>query len=253
MIKDKITTKDYPLLVPTILIVSLICVFFSQGIWQLKKHRLKSSSAAIVKDMVNENHVLEHHNIFDKAIEKFYYQPTRVFGEFLNDKDIYFYSYKKSLGNGASCSYQLFTPFKTHSGQIILVARGWIANKYKNNIKRNIAHHFRKGSSIVGYIIPTHSKPILSSFADCKNNIWYSLYLPEISKYLNLKLESFYILPKASENKDLFCDTPLTPIDDKEVIDRLSHNNHFSYFITWLSMALLLIVIYVLYFLRKLD
>ena len=88
------------------------------------------------------------------------YQRVKLQGKFLYDKQIFLYS----LNDKGKPGYDVVTPMLTTANEYILINRGWIEKKFKNDLKIN---NF-KGNQING-IIKKISKP---NIFKPKNEIW---------------------------------------------------------------------------------
>lgn len=252
MYRKKKPKKPENILLPTLLAIGIIAILISLFTWQLNKHQYKLSVSKNIKKMIVQNALFEYDALSTKTLTPLHYKPIKVEGKFLHHKEIYLYSVENSVSRSYKNNYQLFTPFQTKSGKIILIARGQLDVRYKNPKSRmNLNSQEEKNSTITGLVIPPHKKPLLSSFADLKNNIWYSLYIPEISKYLDLPVEDGYILPDAERNPHIFDNEIIIPIDDKTILTRIHNNNHLTYAITWGVLAICMAGTYCIYCVKR--
>ena len=138
-------------------------------------------------------------------------------------------------GNGKP-GYDIITPLKINSNEILIVNRGWISNDLKNN--KNI--NKMKSKSFEG-IVKKISKPNpFKPENDIKNNVWYSLKLEDLQNFTGYKLTNFVLYLQNSENN----------LVEKKIISPDLPNNHLKYAITWYSVALS-ILLYFLYFRKK--
>ena len=203
-----------------------IILFCSLGTWQI--HRLQWKL-----DLISEiNNGLNSEPVFysNKNIKN--YQKVKFSGIFDFKKQIYLYS----LNNKGKPGYDIITPLKTNSNEILLINRGWIQKDQKNNKKINkiISNSFE---GILKKITkPNPFKPD----NDIENNIWYSLNLKDLESFTGYKLSNFVLFLQNNQN---------TLVENKIVSPDLP-NNHLKYAITWYSVALS-ILLYFLYFRKK--
>ena len=203
-----------------------IILFCSLGTWQI--HRLQWKL-----DLISEiNNGLNSEPVFysNKNIKN--YQKVKFSGIFDFKKQIYLYS----LNNKGKPGYDIITPLKINSNEILLINRGWIQKDQKNNknINKTISNSFE---GILKKITkPNPFKPD----NDIKNNIWYSLNLEDLENFTGYKLSNFVLFLQNNQN---------ILVENKIVSPDLP-NNHLKYAITWYSVALS-ILLYFLYFRKK--
>ena len=203
-----------------------IILFCSLGTWQIYRLQWKL-------DLINEiNNGLNSDPVFYSNTNVINYQKVKFDGIFDFEKQIYLYS----MNSKGTPGYDVITPIKIDSNEILLVNRGWINkdlkdNKSINNIK------FKSFEGIIKKITkPNPFKPE----NDIKNNIWYSLKLKDLESFTGYKLNNFVIYLQNYQNN---------LVKNKFVGPDLP-NNHLKYAITWYSVALS-ILLYFLYFRKR--
>ena len=203
-----------------------IILFCSLGTWQIYRLQWKL-------DLINEiNYGLNSESVPYSKKNIINYQKVKFSGTFDFGKQIYLYSLN---GNGKP-GYDIITPLKINSNEILIVNRGWISNDLKNN--KNI--NKMKSKSFEG-IVKKISKPNpFKPENDIKNNVWYSLKLVDLQNFTGYKLNNFVLILQNNQNN---------LIENKTVSPDLP-NNHLKYAITWYSVALS-ILLYFLYFRKK--
>jgi len=203
-----------------------IILFCSLGTWQI--HRLQWKL-----DLISEiNNGLNSEPVFYSNTNIKNYQKVKFSGIFDFKKQIYLYS----LNNKGKPGYDIITPLKINSNEILLINRGWIQKDQKNNknINKTISNSFE---GILKKITkPNPFKPD----NDIKNNIWYSLNLEDLENFTGYKLSNFVLFLQNNQN---------ILVENKIVSPDLP-NNHLKYAITWYSVALS-ILLYFLYFRKK--
>ena len=203
-----------------------IVIFCSLGTWQIYRLQWKL-------DLINEiNYGLNSESVPYSKKNIINYQKVKFSGTFDFEKQIYLYS----LNSNGKPGYDIITPIKINSNEILLVNRGWISNDLKNN--KNI--NKMKSKSFEG-IVKKISKPNpFKPENDIKNNVWYSLKLEDLQNFTGYKLTNFVLYLQNSENN----------LVEKKIISPDLPNNHLKYAITWYSVALS-ILLYFLYFRKK--
>ena len=203
-----------------------IILFCSLGTWQI--HRLQWKL-----DLISEiNNGLNSEPVFYSNTNIKNYQKVKFSGTFDFKKQIYLYS----LNIKGKPGYDIITPLKINSNEILLINRGWIQKDQKNNknINKIISNSFE---GILKKITkPNPFKPD----NDIKNNIWYSLNLEDLENFTGYKLSNFVLFLQNNQN---------ILVENKVVSPDLP-NNHLKYAITWYSVALS-ILLYFLYFRKK--
>ena len=203
-----------------------IILFCSLGTWQIYRLQWKL-------DLINEiNYGLNSESVPYSKKNIINYQKVKLSGTFDFGKQIYLYS----LNSNGKPGYDIITPLKINSNEILIVNRGWISNDLKNN--KNI--NKMKSKSFEG-IVKKISKPNpFKPENDIKNNVWYSLKLEDLQNFTGYKLTNFVLYLQNSENN----------LVEKKIISPDLPNNHLKYALTWYSVALS-ILLYFLYFRKK--
>ena len=203
-----------------------IILFCSLGTWQI--HRLQWKL-----DLISEiNNGLNSEPVFYSNTNIKNYQKVKFSGIFDFKKQIYLYS----LNNKGKPGFDIITPLKINSNEILLINRGWIQKDQKNNKNIN-----KITSNSFEGILKKITKPNpFKPDNDIEKNIWYSLNLKDLESFTGYKLSNFVLFLQNNQN---------TLVENKIVSPDLP-NNHLKYAITWYSVALS-ILLYFLYFRKK--
>ena len=175
---------------------------------------------------------LKSNPVLYSKLDLYNYQKVKFNGVLDFKKQIYLYS----LNKNGSPGYDVITPAKTKTNEIILVNRGWIKKDLKNNQDINkIQNNYFEG--VVKKITkPNPFKPE-NNF---KNNEWYSLNLSDLENFMGYKLNEYVLVLQNN----------LNPLIEIKTISPNLPNNHLKYALTWYSIALS-ILLYFLYFRKK--
>ena len=210
----------------TIFVLFSIVLFCSLGTWQI--HRLQWKV-----DLISEiNNGLNSEPIFYSNTNIKNYQKVKFSGIFDFEKQIFLYS----LNNKGKPGYDIITPLKINSNEILLINRGWIQKDQKNNknINKIVSNSYQ---GILKKITkPNPFKPD----NDIKNNIWYSLKLTDLEDFTGYKLSNFVLFLQNNQNN----------LVENKIVSPDLPNNHLKYALTWYSVALS-ILLYFLYFRKK--
>ena len=206
-----------------IFFITLLC---SLGTWQLYRLQWKLDLISKIEIGLKSTPVN-----YSKSIDV-NYQRVKLQGKFLYDKQIFLYS----LNDKGKPGYDVVTPMLTTANEYVLINRGWIEKKFKNDLRIN---NFKE-NQIKG-IIKKISKPnIFKPKNDIKNNIWFSVNLNDLEQYTGLVFSNHTVILEGN-----IVNSPLP----KKIKANLS-NNHLKYALTWYSLALS-ILLYFLYFRKK--
>ena len=196
----------------------------SLGSWQLYRLNWKLELISQIESSLKNNPVE-----LSKANKKNYLR-IKTSGTIDFDNQIYLYNLNESGKPG----FEVINPILIE-GQNYLINRGWIPFNKKNQSEINLVD----SGNIVG-TLKTQSKA--NSFKpnnDVEENYWFTLDRDDIFSYTGKKF-SKYIIYINGDYK--------TP--EPKVITANISNNHKKYAITWFSMAISILLIY-LYFRKK--
>jgi surfeit locus 1 family protein len=158
-------------------------------------------------------------------------------GVFLNDKEIFVGATSEGGGQG----YHVLTPLLEPGGRVVFVNRGYIPSELKDPAKRatgQVAGTIR----VQGLLrLPPAGRPNWFLPANRPDlNYWFWVDLPAMSAADKLdRVAPFYIDADATPNPGGWPKGGVTRV--------MLPNNHLQYAITWFSLAVALIVIYVLF------
>jgi surfeit locus 1 family protein len=162
-------------------------------------------------------------------------------GRYLNDQEKYLMA-RTRRGN---VGFQLITPLEQEDGRIILVNRGWVPQDYRDPETR--PQSLIEGPVRVSGVLRLPSeKHWAQPENDAIKNQWFYVDVTHMAEDTGAELASPYYLELDA--------TPIPgglPIGGQAKVDL--PNNHLQYAITWYSLALTLIVIFVLYHRRPSD
>ena len=210
----------------TIFVFFSIILFCSLGTWQIYRLQWKV-------DLINEiNNGLNSEPVFYSNTNIKNYQKVKFSGIFDFEKQIYLYSLNKKGKPG----YDIITPLKINSNEILLINRGWIQKDQKGNRDINKVESNSYEGILKKITKPNPFKPD----NDIENNIWYSLKLTDLEDFTGYKLSNFVLFLQNNQNN----------LVENKIVSPDLPNNHLKYALTWYSVALS-ILLYFLYFRKK--
>jgi surfeit locus 1 family protein len=228
-----------PLFWPTLITAAMLLLLIALGCWQIERlfwkegliaHRqaaLAAAPVAVPQDR-DEARGMEFRHVTDEGV-------------FLHDEEIFL----GATSEGGVPGYQVLTPLREPGGRVVFVNRGFIPSELKDPAKR-AAGGITGTVRVQGLLrLPPEGRPIWFLPDNRPDlNYWFWVDLPAMSAADKLdRVAPFYIDADATPNPGGW---------PKGGVTRLAlPNNHLQYAITWFSLAVALIVIYVLYHRRN--
>jgi surfeit locus 1 family protein len=219
--------------------VPVILLLLGLGSWQIERLFWKRELIAQRQEAVAAPAVAAPRNLAEARDLEFHHVTDQ--GVFMHDKEIFLGATSEAGRNG----YQVLTPLREAGGRVIFVNRGFIPAELKDRAKR-FDGQVAGTVPVTGLLrLPPAGKPawfLPDNRADL--NYWFWVDLPAMAAADGVdRVASFYI------------DADVTPNPGgwpKGAVTRLTlPNDHLQYAITWFSLAVALIVIYVLYHRRN--
>jgi surfeit locus 1 family protein len=232
-------TRFRPLFWPTVFTVPVVLLLLALGSWQIERlfwkreliaQRQSAVAAAptVVPPSPEEARREEFHHVTDEGV-------------FLHDKEIFLGATSEAGRNG----YQVLTPLREPGGRIVFINRGFIPAELKDPAKRS-ASQVSGTVRVAGLLrLPPTQKPawfLPDNRPDL--NYWFWIDLPAMAVADELDhVAPFYIDADATPNPGGWPKGGITRLELR--------NDHLQYAITWFSLAVALIVVYVLFHRRN--
>jgi surfeit locus 1 family protein len=228
-------TGFHPRLVPTLFTIPALIVLVGLGTWQVQRLHWKEGLIAQRDRMVAAPPIAPPQTLAEAVPNQFRHVADD--GVLLNDKEIFLAAASEGGGSG----YQVLTPLQEPDGRIIFVNRGFIPLELKDPAKR-AAGEPSGPVHIAGLLrVPPAEKPTFF----LPNNrpdldLWFWVDLPAMAKAAGVPdTAPFYIDADKTPNPGGWPQGGVTNLE--------LPNDHLQYAITWFSLAIALVVIYVLY------
>ena len=227
--------RFHPRLVPTLFTVPGVLILMALGIWQVERLHWKEALIARRDAAVAAAPIAPPQNLAEAQGLEFHHIVAA--GTFDNARELFLAASSDSGESG----YEVITPLRLGDGRTLFVNRGFIPLDLKDPAKR-AAGQLAGPVRVLGLLrLGPVQKP--------------SFFLPDNRPDLNLW---FWVDLRAMAAKDGIADPVPFYIDADNTpnpggwprggVTRLDlPNNHLQYAITWFSLAVALIVIYVLY------
>jgi surfeit locus 1 family protein len=232
-------TNFRPLLWPTVFSLPMLLICLALGAWQVERLFWKqdliaqrqaavAAAPAAAPKSLAEARDIEFHHVSDEGL-------------FLNDKEIFLGATSEGGGQG----YQILTPLVEPGGRVVFVNRGYIPAELRDPVKRP-AGQIAGTVRVQGLLrLPPAGKP----------NWFLPDNRPDLNYWFWVDLAAMSAADKLDRVAPFYIDADATPNPGgwpKGGVTRLTlPNNHLQYAITWFSLAVALIVIYVLFHRRN--
>ena len=208
----------------SVFIIFFILVFIALGTWQIFRLNWKN------------NLILEIENSLKKPpveltqLNKQNYLKIKTSGNVDFEKQIYLYN----LNDSGIPGFEVLNPILIDDENYLL-NRGWIPFEKKDTSEINILDQ----NNIVGTLKIQGKKNIFKPDNNIKENYWFSLNREDISKFTGKKFSKYII----------YLDGNYQFPRPKKITANIS-NNHKKYAMTWFSLAISILLLY-LYFRKK--
>jgi surfeit locus 1 family protein len=236
---EPVITGFHPQFWPTVWAVPMVLLCLGLGAWQIQRLHWKEGliaerAAAVAAPAIP----LPTDGAVPHDLE---FRHVSAEGVFLNDKEIFL----GATSDGGESGYQILTPLRQADGNIVFVDRGFIPSELKDRAKRG-AGEPAGNVRIQGLLrLPPDGRPnwfLPDNRPDL--NYWFWVNLPAMAAADKFgQVAPFYIDADAAPNPGGWPRGGVTRLD--------LPNNHLQYAITWFSLAIAMIVIYVLFHRRN--
>ena len=208
----------------SVFVYFIILTLLSLGFWQIYRLNWKLDLIEQIENSL-KNDPVELSNI-----EKKNYLRIKTSGEIDFDKQMYLYN----LNDTGKPGFEVINPIKI-GDENYLMNRGWIPFEKKDVPEINLVDQ----NQIVGTLMLQTKPSTFKPENDIEKNYWFTLNREDISKFTGRNF-SEYVIYLNGDYK----------IPKPRVITAKISNNHKKYAITWFSMAISILLIY-LYFRKK--
>ncbi len=208
----------------SVFVYFIILTLLSLGFWQIYRLNWKLELIEQIENSLKNDPV----ELFN--IEKKNYLRIKTSGDIDFDKQIYLYN----LNDAGKPGFEVINPIKI-GNEDYLVNRGWIPFEKKDLPDINLVDQ----NQIVGTLMLQTKPSPFKPENDIEKNYWFTLDREDILKFTGRNF-SEYVIYLNGDYK----------IPKPRVITTKISNNHKKYAITWFSMAISILLIY-LYFRKK--
>ena len=208
----------------SVFVYFIILVLLSLGFWQLYRLSWKL-------DLINQiENSLKVEPIELQNVEKKNYLRIKTSGQIDFEKQIYLYN----LNETGKPGFEVINPIKIGK-EDYLINRGWIPFDKKNKPEINIIDQ----KNIIGTLMLQSKSSSFKPKNEIDKNYWFTLDREDILKFTGRNFSKYIIYLNGNYENPR-----------PKVITAKISNNHKKYAITWFSMAISILLIY-LYFRKK--
>jgi len=208
----------------SVFVIFFILVFISLGSWQIVRLNWKNN---IIFEIENS---LKNPPVKLTESTKKNYLKIKTSGSIDFGKQIYLYN----LNDKGTPGFEVINPISI-DGKNYLINRGWIPFDKKDSQEIN----FFDENNIVGILKIQGRKNIFKPENDIEENYWFSLNRDDLAKFTGKEFSKYII----------YLDGNYQLPTPKKITANIS-NNHKKYAITWFSLAISILLLY-LYFRKK--
>ena len=208
----------------SVFVYFIILTLLALGFWQIYRLNWK---LALIEQIENS---LKNDPVELSNIEKTNYLRIKTRGDIDFDKQIYLYN----LNDNGKPGFEVVNPIKI-GDENYLINRGWIPFEKKDLPEIN----FVDQNKIVGTLMLQTKPSAFKPENDIEKNYWFTLNREDILKFTGRNFSQYIIYLNGNYK-----------IPKPRVITAKISNNHKKYAITWFSMAISILLIY-LYFRKK--
>ena len=208
----------------SVFIIFFIFVFIGLGTWQIIRLNWKNN---LILEIENS---LKNPPVELAQSNKENFLKIKTSGSIDFDKQIYLYN----LNESGTPGFEVINPI-TIGDENFLINRGWIPFEKKGTKEINVFDQ----KNIIGTLKLQGRKNIFKPDNDLDENYWFSLNREDILKFTGKNFSKYII----------YLDGNYQFPKPKKITANIS-NNHQKYAITWFSLALSILLLY-LYFRKK--
>ena len=208
----------------SVFIIFFILIFIGLGTWQIVRLNWKNN---LILEIENS---LKNPPVELAQSNKKNFLKIKTSGSIDFDKQIYLYN----LNESGTPGFEVINPI-TIGDENFLINRGWIPFEKKGTQEINVIDQ----KNVIGTLKLQSRKNIFKPDNDLDENYWFSLNREDILKFTGKNFSRYII----------YLDGNYQFPKSKRITANIS-NNHQKYAITWFSLALSILLLY-LYFRKK--
>ena len=252
-------------IIPTLVTLVGVAMMFTLGVWQLQRLEWKQQLVKQVEE-IKDKSVLEALPAAD-VLDSFEYYKVKLSGAFHNKYAFMLpRQYGGKQGYGLVALFELPPDVYTSYRRFILVDRGWIPNelkpRYEEFAKLEVLPSW---VTMEGVLRKPQGRGTFTPDNSPEKNLWFSGDMAALEKQFEVKLEPMVIHQTAQEGElPALPTTPGTVLSEEQLKTDMAkkypvfhdgkvnlRNDHLGYAITWFSVGMAGIIIFLLYHRKK--
>lgn len=227
-----------PGLLPTLVTIPCVVILLALTVWQINRYGWKTDLIETINTQLSAPPVALPSGAIDP--EEWRYRRVSLTGEFDHAHEIHLFAHAEQGRAG----FQIITPFRRGSeGDIVLVNRGWVPERFKEADARPQGQ-INGEVTVTGVVRqPWHKSWSFMPDNNAADNVWLYGDLEMMAQHLGIPVAPVFVELEKAEVPGGF------PIGGQTRVT-LS-NNHIEYAFTWFGLAGALVIIYILYGLKR--
>jgi len=224
---------------PTVITIPALIILCILGNWQLDRLAWKLDLIGKLEERMGLAPVDLPKATEIERQDDWEYRPVHVSGHFLHMREMTMYR----IGPNGRPGYDLFTPLLSEGGNYVLVNRGWVPEDLKQQ-------HLRPETiplgevKLQGVLRKPWSRQRFAPENDIENNQWYFGDLEAMADHQDLNnIFPMFLYANAYD------DPTKLPVGGRTRVDLV--NNHLDYAMTWFGLAIVLVIIYLIFHIRR--
>ena len=225
-----------PLLVPTLITLPMLVGLLLLGSWQTQRAGWKDNLIETLTSRMDTPIPFPPSTTWsDQPLENLTYYQVRLTGQFDHQKERHVYrTYKGQQG------YRIVTPFILQAGGTVMIDRGFVPTHLKDPASR-LASKTNGMLTVRGLLRPLEKRGFFDPPHEPDNNIWFARDTAMArTATMQYPMAPFFVslLPRPNA-KGLY------PYPTEPYINLTQR--HRAYAITWYSLAIALVILYITY------
>ncbi len=223
-----------------------LAILLSLGTWQMQRLKWKNQLIETVSSRINQPaQPLPKLNTGKQFnLDEMIYRVVKARGTFDYKEEVHIFTQvNPGKAEYSGTGFWVIAPFYLKSGGVVLVNRGFVPEKFKQQRTR-LKSQIAAEQTIEGIIKTSQGTNYFTPDTDYKRNIWFTRDIKAISEHLELKNAAPFLISLTKGDG-----VNLLPQPREVKIDL--DNKHLGYAITWYGLALTLIGVFVVFSLKS--
>ncbi len=229
-------------LIPNVFFIIALAILVALGTWQVKRFNWKTSLIETINSAIDQPpQPLPPMDTWKQLdLDQLNYRAVKATGRFNYKDEVHLFTHVPAgKATYSGVGYWVIVPFLLEDGGTVLVNRGFVPEKFKQQRTR-LKSQVEGRQTITGFIKTDQGANYFTPETDYKNNIWYTRNIKAISDHLELENAAPFLIARSGDvNKD--------SLPQPREINVNLENRHLGYALTWYGLALTLIGVFVVF------